>query len=301
MGRRRWFLPSVVLFFYAGFLPAQEASPDRFTFVFWNLKNYAGLAAPAESLPAGTTRKSPGSAELIHQTLVQAAPDLVLLAEMGSREDLAFLQNALKTAGRDLPNAEWVDGPDPDRHVALLSRFPVKSHSVPNLRFDIGGRIERIQRGILDVEIVLGERVLRLVGVHLKSRRVVAESSESEIRRWEADRVRRHLDEILANHPELPILLAGDLNDTKEGVVTRALSGQSDAQKIRWLDLKDNSGTAWTYYSNETDTYERIDFAGVSRNFPWKLEAGSGIRGDGRLQKASDHRPLVLLFKLRGQ
>src|SRR5262245_43218330 len=126
MGRRLRFLP--IFLFFCGFQTLAEEPSSSFTCVFWNIKNYTGLIASDESgltapneRPDGPPRKPAAAAELISRTLLEAAPDLLVMAEMGSREDLAYLQGELKSGGLQLPYSEWLDGPDPDRHLALLS------------------------------------------------------------------------------------------------------------------------------------------------------------------------------------
>src|SRR5262245_17073054 len=52
-------------------------------------------------------------------------PDVLALEEMGKTNDLADFTSRLHAKGLDFPNQEWLQGSDPDRHVALLSRFPI--------------------------------------------------------------------------------------------------------------------------------------------------------------------------------
>lgn len=282
------------------FLGAQTAQPPsapQVRFVFWNLKNYIGIADPNSPPPLTAPRKSAASAEAIHQILAGCQPDILLLAEMGGREDLHHLQRQLKEAGIDLPHVEYVDGPDPDRHLAMLSRFPLHSYSQADLKFDLGGRVDRMHRGLLEVDAAIGNTTLRILGLHLKSRRQVDDADEAEIRRTEAYLVRKRLKVIFAENPKLPILVAGDFNETKEGPTLRGLTAApSDADRIRWINLEDADGTAWTYFSSQTDTYSRIDYVGTSRAFPWKVDRTSSICGGREVLSGSDHRPLVVVF-----
>src|SRR5690606_37538084 len=122
-------------------------------------------------------------------------PDIVGLCEMGGEDTLADLQKRLKAAGLNYPHKEWVEGGDKERHVALLSRYPITArNSRGNVSFELNGRAERINRGILDATVqIRPDFSLRLVGVHLKSRRKVPEYDESTMRAREAWHVRRHV------------------------------------------------------------------------------------------------------------
>jgi hypothetical protein len=90
---------------------------------------------------------------------------------MGGQPNLDELQRDLKTEGTDYPYAVLLEGSDADRHVALLSKRPLKS-VVPHvdLEFAYFGGKERVKRGMLEVTISTAASDLTLFGVHLKSR-----------------------------------------------------------------------------------------------------------------------------------
>ena len=90
---------------------------------------------------------------------------------MGPPKEFADFQTRLKTAGLDYPDAEYVSGPDPERHVALLSKYPIVSHqSLTMCPLRWTGARRRFRRGILDVTIAVGNSKVRFIGVHLKSK-----------------------------------------------------------------------------------------------------------------------------------
>src|SRR4029453_9992579 len=97
-------------------------------------------------------------------------------------------------AGTDLPHTEYIVAGDEDRHLALLSRYPIVAReSQTDLRFELNGREESVRRGILDVTLqVNADYRLRCVGVHLKSKLPVPQG-EALIRRFEAQKLRQHL------------------------------------------------------------------------------------------------------------
>ena len=88
-----------------------------------------------------------------------------------------------------------------------------------------------MNRGILDVtvEVNPGYR-LRLVGAHLKSRRIVPDYDQALMRAKEAWSLREHIDEILAAAPNANLLLFGDLNDTKNEYPIREIIGWKGAR-----------------------------------------------------------------------
>ena len=156
--------------------PPAAAPLPEIRFTAWNLKNYLHTITPP---PEGSTNRPKPAREqqTVISILSQIRPDILGVCEMGSPADLAHLQAALKAAGLDLPHAEHVQGDDPDRHVALLSRFPIAGRQpVTHLRYLLDNSEFPVQRGFLDVSVAVNPAyTLRLVGTHLKSRRDVPE------------------------------------------------------------------------------------------------------------------------------
>src|SRR6476646_6812383 len=91
---------------------------------------------------------------------------------MGPPDQFAEFRKRLTEADLPYPFAEYVNAADPDRHLALLSRFQiVERHSEKALSFDLNGQREPVERGFLDVTIEVSPSFrLRLVGAHLKSK-----------------------------------------------------------------------------------------------------------------------------------
>ena len=58
----------------------------------------------------------------------------------------------MREAGLELPFSEYVSAADRERHLALLSRFPiVERHSEKESFYDLNGQRESVERGFLDV------------------------------------------------------------------------------------------------------------------------------------------------------
>lgn len=285
-------------------LIAQEGladPPEKIVFAAWNVRNYMLRPVKTESGRITTPAKAPESVAAVVETLRQIRPDILGLCEMGTKRDLADLQSRLKKAGLSLPYKTWVDGPDRDRHLALLSRFPLKVRHDTRTVFRLGGLPQRVRRGILDCTVqVRPDFPLRVLGVHLKSARVVPEYDQAAFRRAESLLLRTRVESILEQAPDAPLLVFGDFNDTKNSPVVKGVAGRAGTRKsLTILPLADRLGDQWTYRWDESDEYSRIDF--VMANAPLRRlvrRGGTRIHRDKDWYEASDHRPLVVTIAL---
>jgi endonuclease/exonuclease/phosphatase family metal-dependent hydrolase len=265
-----------------------EARSQNIVFGAYNLQNYR-----LQTDTNGQKPKSPASKAALTAIVSQLSPDILGMCEMGSREALADLQMRLKSAGLDLPESEFVDGPDPDRHLALLSRFPiVEKSSDRQVTFELNGTPELVRRGFLDVVIQINSSYrLRLIGVHLKSK-IAAPEGESLIRRMESHLLALRISKILESEPEANLLVYGDFNDTKDQPALQSLIGErSSQQMLRDLYAIDERGECWTHYWRTADVYSRMDFLLASRGLlPEILRKQTRAHSPANWSDASDHR-----------
>ncbi len=223
--------------------------------------------------------------------------DVLALEEMGDRPFLAELQRDLRAEGERYDHAALLNGPDPDRHVAVLSRRPfkrVQPHA--NISFDYQGRRERVKRGMLEVAFDVPGGELTVFIVHLKSRLTEnSDDPQSSVRRTKEARAVRQL--ILNRFPDpsrARFVLLGDLNDTPESKPVKLLMHRGSTVIVRMLPTADRREEMWTHYYKREHSYSRIDYALVS---PALLvcAAASAIVYDGPgVRAASDHRPVLL-------
>jgi len=284
---------------------SQETKKERsrsVTFCSYNLKNYLKM----ERFLNGTRTDGVGKPEqevvAVVRFLVDIAPDILGLCEIGTEEDLADLQARLKEEGLDLPYHEHSHGGDPTRSLALLSRFPiVATNSQENLKYQIDEQVFSVNRGFLDATVELKPGFeLRCVGVHLKSKRQVPEADEMLMRRNEAHLLRQHLESILKEEPETRVAVYGDFNEHRNAAPIVEIEGVP-GMELSMMDilLKDSRGQTWTHYWQGADVYSRFDYFFVSRPLQSYVDKkGSYIYDVPDFFEGSDHRPIVMKIDL---
>lgn len=288
----------------------RAASPaEVFRVATYNLDGY--LEQAAGTRPA----KSPEGKAKIRDSLRAIRADVVALQEVGGLDAFLTLRRALQADGLDYPHWEWVPGFDTNIQVAVLSRFPIaarRSHT--NDTFLLFGRRFRVSRGILEVDLQVAPRYrVTLFTAHLKSRRVVPEADEAELREQEALILRQKIDERLRDQPDANIIVLGDFNDTRDSRSTRALMGRGRSALMDTRPAERNGDDqpnpnprfeprtiTWTHFYGKEDTYSRIDYILLSRGLAreW-IPKETYVLAIANWGVASDHRPLVAAFEAR--
>ncbi|MGY8641635.1 MAG: endonuclease/exonuclease/phosphatase family protein [Verrucomicrobiales bacterium] len=272
---------------------------DQITFVAYNLKNYLGMDRKVD----GEVKKDAGKPEReikpLIEGLLKMQPDILGVSEIGDDPHLVDLQARLKAGGLDLPHVFLLHAQSGwERNLAILSKFPiVENHSRDDLKYTIGDQLLPFQRGIIDCTVMPNPNYrLRLVGLHLKSKREVDGVDQSLMRLNEAKLARDHIDKILAAEPGANLLVFGDLNDTQDANPIREIRGRfGRPDYLTAIGLKDQYGFKWTHYWSWADIYARIDFAMLSKGIsPEVSREESYIFHWEEWDTASDHRPLVL-------
>ena len=295
------FITNIGRAFLVFFIPlvSDALRGEEVVFGAYNLQNYS-----VQSGATGQKPKSGPSKKAVAEVIRSLGPDVLGVCEVASQEALEELQARLKSEGLDLPEAEFVDGPDPDRHLALLSRFPIaERHSSPELAFELNGAPCLVRRGFLDVVVQINAAYsLRVIGVHLKSK-LSTPDGESLLRRMEAHLLRERVSNLLRTAPETNLLVYGDFNDTKDQPSIHSLLGDSENQEsLRDLRPVDERGECWTHYWKVSDTYSRIDFLMVSRSlWPEVLKQKSRIQFAPNWREASDHRLISTAISAKNQ
>ena len=263
---------------------------------YYNLENYLPMPRVIEGQRIENAPKPEVEISALLAMLKRIRPDILGVVEIGDQAMLSDFKERLAAAGMVFPHSEWVASSEGERHIALLSRFPIVArNSKPDVAFELNGFHQRMARGILDATVEISPTYpLRLVGIHLKSRRTVPAFDQKKFRAREALVVRAHLDYILRADPGVNLLLFGDLNDTKNESPVKEIQGIPGTKTaLRDMPLRDSHGLVWTHFWSDADVYSRIDYLLASVGlWPEVKLSRSGIGGGREWKKASDHRPL---------
>ena len=282
----------------AGFQPAR--GEQVVTFAHYNVENYLVMDRHEHGAVVHEGKPDSEIAPLIR--IIQAIhPDLLGVAEMGPPDQFDDFRKRLAAVGLEYAAAEYVQGADPDRHLAFLSKFPIlERHSESDAEVTLPDHHEPMRRGILDVTVgVTPHTRIRLVGAHLKSKLPIPEG-EALVRRAEAQKLREHIDGLLQQAPDTLLLVYGDLNDTKDEPAIHEVAGVRESPTgLLDLWLADQDGDRWTYYRKFSDSYARIDYIFVNRAlFPLVDRAKSYLFRSAEWNRASDHRPVVATLRV---
>lgn len=271
---------------------------ETLTVATYNLENY-GPANRVTEMGYRQDYPKPESEKRALRTVVVALnADILVVQEMGPRPFLEELRRDLKNAGIDYPHAVLLDGPDVDRHVALLSKRAPKS-VVPHadLEFSYFGVKEKVKRGLLEATFATEAGDLTIFAVHLKSRFTDrADDPQSAIRRaGEATAVR---DCVLKKFPDpatARFLIAGDCNDGKTSKAIQHLAQRGKTIVSELVPAGDSRGEVWTHCYRKEETYTHVDSVLVSPALRAAVSGGVAKIYDGpAVTEASDHRPVVV-------
>lgn len=281
----------------AAWLAAVLTAP-ALTVATFNLENYT----LADRMVDGVFRQAYPKPEAEQAALIRVvagiAPDILAVQEMGGPPYLEEFRRALERAGQDFPFAVVLEGPDPDRHVAVLAKLPfreVRRHArVPVTYF---GREEAVKRGVLEVSFATAAGDLTLFVVHLKSKRTERpdDPEGAILRAREAEAVR---DLVLTRHPDprrARFIVCGDWNDTPNTRPVRALQKRGETVVGEILRATDSRGETWTQFYRAAELYSRFDYLLVSPALRPHVAGGRALIWDGDGSGAgSDHRPVYL-------
>ena len=277
-----------------------EASGGKLRFMAYNVENWLTMDRVIDRREVANQPKPDAEKSAVLRIVLKNNPDVIGLCEIGTKADLAEIQQALKSAGLDLPHSHHAGGSDTVRHLGLLSRFPITSTASPaQTQYTLEGRSFAINRGILDASVSAQGKDYRFIGVHLKSKRTIAGGDQAKMRLQEAHLLRRHLDKILSPNPDAKLIVYGDFNDTYRSNTLRAVTGSAAKNlRITPIYLKDSQGEAWTHHWSGEDIYSRIDFIMTSPALRREVDfKASRIIDDKLWSKASDHRPMLAVFR----
>ena len=274
----------------------------------YNVENY--LDQPTESRK---TVKSARAKAKVCESIRALNPDVIALEEMGGTNALMELRRSLKVKGLDFPYWEHVQGWDTNIHVAILSRLPITArhpHTIDSFLLD--GRRFSVSRGFAEVNLqVATNYTFTLIAAHLKSRRVVPDADEAQLRLEEAGILRGIVDEHFKADPDAKLMVLGDFNDLKDSEPIKTIIGRGKFKLVDTRPAERNGDTAtnpvpafeprnitWTHYYGKEDTYSRVDYILLSPAMArdW-LKSETYVLRAPNWGVGSDHRPIVATFK----
>jgi endonuclease/exonuclease/phosphatase family metal-dependent hydrolase len=267
----------------------------------YNVENYTLADRMVDGVYRNAYPKPEKEKAALRRAIAGFAPDVLALQEMGSATYLAELRRDLKKEGVDYPHFALLEAADPDRHVAILSRVPLKAvHRHVRVPVTMFGRSSVVKRGVLEVVISTDAGECSIFVVHLKSRRTEREDDpEGTVQRAaEAEGVR---ELILARHPDstrAKYLVCGDWNDHRRSRAVTALTKKGDREIGEIVRAYDSRGETWTHHFRGEDTYSRIDYLLVSPALKPFLRGNAKVFDGPGVREASDHRPVYLDLRL---
>ncbi len=278
------------------------ARAETLTVATYNVENYVAADRMTEAGYRKEYPKPEAEKQALRTVIRGLNADILALQEMGGAPYLEELRRDLKAEGLDYPYAALLEGPDVDRHVALLARRPPKSvkHHV-NLGFTYFGAREQVKRGLLEATFMTPTGDLTIFALHLKSRFTDRpDDPQSAIRRTaEALAVR---DVVLRRFPAPGAeryLILGDYNDNRESKAVQHLLARGRTGVSMLLPATDSRGEVWTHYYHAEDSYSRVDHILVSPALRAAVAGGEArIYDVPETRLASDHRPVAVTLKL---
>jgi endonuclease/exonuclease/phosphatase family metal-dependent hydrolase len=295
------FFAAILLFLIFVGDSAHAANRAEIVFASYNLENYLSTDRLAEGKHEKSAPKPEKEIAALVRIIKEINPDILGVCEMGPPDQFEDFKARLKGADLGYTDFEYVQGADPERHLALLSRFPIVARqSLPDVSYELDGKPQKVRRGFLDVTVkVAPDFALRLVGAHLKSKLNDTSEGEALIRRNEAHLLRQHLDAIFAKQPNVKLAAYGDFNDTKnEPTIHEIMGPRNSAARMADLWLRDSVGDHWTHYWKTADIYSRIDFIFVSPALlPDVVQSKSAVYRSPYWNDASDHRPIFATIR----
>jgi endonuclease/exonuclease/phosphatase family metal-dependent hydrolase len=278
----------------------QPAPEKSFSVMTYNLRQYALMDRDGDGESDDPKPENERRAAI--SLIAKAYPDVLALQEMGDAAMFAQFRDDLRTAGLDYPYAELLNRGRMEINLAVLSRFPIVSvQHHTNDWYSIGQVRQPVARGFLDVEFQVNPQYrFRLLTAHLKSK-VYHPLGQTEMRRNEARLLNKVIRDILKENPGINLLVAGDFNDDYNSVPLHEVSGRRGGPMT---DLRpaDSTGDVWTCFYAAADGYSRFDYFFVSAGMlPEVVRAQTRVVRDSLTYEASDHRPVVAVFRIADQ
>jgi endonuclease/exonuclease/phosphatase family metal-dependent hydrolase len=287
-------------FFLCTCLASTATRAETFTIATYNIENYT---VTDRMTPEGYRQDypKPESEKTALRAVIHALhADVLVLQEMGPQPFLDELQRDLARQGDDYPHAILVDGPDPERHVAILSKRAWKAVTPhPDLEFTYRGSLEKAKRGLLEVTFTATGGDFTLWAVHLKSKLTEDDDPDDPqsagLRAAEALAVRQTILDEFPDPVSARFAILGDFNDGKGSKPVQDLLRHGRTNITYMVPATDSHGEVWTEFYAKQEIYSGFDHVLVSPGLRGAVRDGHATIFDvPEVSLASDHRPVVV-------
>ena len=235
--------------------------------------------------------------KIIQQQLQNSEASVVMLAGIKDKGMLEKIQNSLS----GFIFAELVEADDKESRIALISKIkPEKFEALTNIKYTIKKDIELpVQRGFIHAVFNIQGYRFHLYGANLKNRKKHPLYNQTDMRRYEARKIRKIITDIIKADKSNPpnILLLAGLNDTCGKSPIKDVYNRRFGIEKRLFDLRpvDSMNVSWNALDASRDEYERIDYAIISSGMmPEIILDETMIIENESWNIGSLHRPLVV-------
>lgn len=272
-----------------------KAAPEKLRIATYNLRNYLSMDRLVEGQFRLDYPKPEAEKTIVRATILQAAPDVLAVQEIGSLAALEELQDDLEQEGLVYDSLFVLEADDDTRRIGALwsSDVSVSPVAHDDLDFELFGESMRIKRGMLELQIrpQFGPSISVFV-LHLKSKYTSDKRDfQSKARRTkEAHAARERILDLVPNPKTSPFIIAGDLNDQRNSSPVRRFLNRGDLEISQILEARDESGLIWTHYYKKGGEYSLIDYMLASPGTLIEYDTRSGIIDRSDYYQGSDHR-----------
>lgn len=261
----------------------------------WNVHNYLICDRWIEGHYRPQYPKPESEKQALRKIIHKVKPDILAIQEMGSLAFLKELQQDLAKEGSKYPYYSIVEGNDPERKLAILSKKPFKSITPhAKMGFYFNGSRHTLKRGLLEVQFETAKGVWSLYVIHLRSRYTTNQEDPNAggERQAEAYCIRDFIKKNAHSKTKGRYLITGDFNSTLTDSALKTLTKAGKKVITRIIPTMDSHSEAWTYRYNKEGSYYRLDYMLASPAFYSHILGNRGFIEDciPESLKASDHR-----------
>jgi endonuclease/exonuclease/phosphatase family metal-dependent hydrolase len=259
----------------------------------YNVYNYLSMDRSVDGKWRKDYPKPETEKTALRRAILEVKPDLLAIQEIGKPAYLSELREDLCADGLEYPHTVHLQGPDPDRCLAVLSRLPL--HEVTrhtDLDFKYFDDRETVRRGMLEVEIHPRTGLsLQIFNLHLKSRWTLRKDDPGAVlqRTREAEACRNRIIQRTVEQRRPHYLILGDFNDHPDSAPLRRFQKRGKLLIAQRLEATDSRGELWTHFYRKQASYSTVDGILTAPKLIPAVQA-AGVVDLLQPPKGSDHR-----------